>query len=66
VNFHQFIYDLPWLAAFLACLLFVTFGRLVNLCSRILRTINVALRGWPPTHLDADGDFKIERDQDDD
>lgn len=24
----------------------------------LLRTIKVAIRGWPPAHLDADGDFK--------
>ena len=26
--------------------------------NRILRSINIALRGWPPAHLDADGDFR--------
>jgi hypothetical protein len=26
--------------------------------NRILRTIKVASRGWPPAHLDADGDWK--------
>jgi len=26
--------------------------------NRILRTIRVAARGWPPPHCDADGDFK--------
>lgn len=30
------------------------------LVQRILRTIKVALRGWPPAHLDADGDWKPE------
>jgi len=25
---------------------------------RPLRTINILFRGWPPEHLDADGDFK--------
>ncbi len=24
------------------------------------RMVNVALRGWPPAHLDADGDWKPE------
>lgn len=27
---------------------------------RGLRTINVCARGWPPSHLDADGDWKPE------
>lgn len=25
---------------------------------RFLRMFNIVLRGWPPPHLDADGDFK--------
>jgi len=31
-----------------------------NLPKHILRTIKVAIRGWPPEHLDADGDWKPE------
>lgn len=27
---------------------------------RVTRTINVTSRGWPPSHLDADGDWKPE------
>jgi hypothetical protein len=30
----------------------------VKLANRLLRTIKVAIRGWPPPHLDADGDWK--------
>lgn len=26
--------------------------------NRILRTVKVLVRGWPPIHLDADGDWK--------
>ncbi len=26
--------------------------------NRILRSINIANRGWPPVHCDADGDYK--------
>ena len=26
--------------------------------NRLMRTIKVAIRGWPPSHLDADGDWK--------
>jgi len=46
------------------------------LCSRVLRTINIATQGWPPEYLDADGDqwqpedgddveFELEGDEDD-
>lgn len=26
------------------------------LCKFLVRSINIAIRGWPPAHLDADGD----------
>lgn len=28
--------------------------------SRTLRAIMVSIKGWPPAHLDADGDWKSE------
>lgn len=28
--------------------------------NRVLRTIKVVCRGWPPAHLDADGDWRPE------
>lgn len=28
--------------------------------NRWMRSRNIAARGWPPAHLDADGDFKPE------
>lgn len=31
--------------------------RLIN---RTYRVINIAIRGWPPAHVDADGDWKPE------
>ena len=31
---------------------------LFRLPNRLLRSIKVLVRGWPPEHLDADGDFK--------
>ena len=31
---------------------------LAKLANRILRAINIACRGWPPSHLDADGDWR--------
>ena len=30
--------------------------------NRLLRFIVILFRGWPPEHLDADGDFKIEKE----
>lgn len=30
----------------------------IRLICRLLRTIKVVARGWPPPHLDADGDWR--------
>ena len=29
-----------------------------TLCNRILRHYNIKQNGWPPSHLDADGDWE--------
>jgi hypothetical protein len=44
---HEF---LAWCALWLAW----------KFCNRLMRTIKVCVRGWPPEHLDADGDWKPE------
>jgi hypothetical protein len=33
------------------------------LVHHVLRTIKICLRGWPPAHLNAIGDFKTEPDE---
>lgn len=38
-------------------LFFIT-NAVIMILSRLFRTINIAFRGYPPSHLDADGDFK--------
>ena len=38
--------------------LFFILNMTIRITSRSLRTINVLSRGWPPGHLDADGDIK--------
>lgn len=46
---------LGWPAAWFAVVVVNTIFRIIN---RLFRTINVCVRGWPPEHLDADGDWK--------
>jgi hypothetical protein len=51
----------PWLFALVLCPLvatvLVTLLRMPFLCwNRYLRSRNIKTQGWPPEHLDADGD----------
>lgn len=46
--------DRHWFLA-LAMILALKFPFLIM--NRVLRSLNIALRGWPPPHVDADGDF---------
>jgi hypothetical protein len=50
----------PWLAFGLSALavyvLCLPFGFAFRCWNRYLRSRNIAARGWPPEHLDADGD----------
>ena len=61
-NFWGEHWFLAWSALWLvwgAILLPVAVASLVaKLANRILRTIKVAARGWPPAHLDADGGWR--------
>jgi len=54
-EFYDFCRDLPWLAFILICAAYYT-------VSHVIRAINIGLRGWPPDHLDADGDHKGRKD----
>lgn len=56
--FDLFVYDNPVLAGLL---LFAAMYYSFLIFNRILRSINIALRGWPPAHLDADGDWREEK-----
>lgn len=47
-----------WLPILLAVYIIAHYG---FLCwNRLMRHLNIRRAGWPPTHLDADGDFKPE------
>lgn len=48
----------PFLAVCELWLIGCLAGVAFKIINRTLRTFKVALRGWPPSHLDADGDFK--------
>lgn len=58
MNLWQFMSDSPWLALAIV----VTVGVLVETVVKMtMRGINIAKHGWPPPHVNADGDFKEEQ-----
>lgn len=46
-------------------LFYIAVHYFVNFLNRVLRMIMVTLRGWPPEHLDADGDWNEYEDEPD-
>jgi len=56
-----------WFMALLAgmALYGIGYALLFRLPNRIIRSRNIKNQGWPPEHLDADGDFKQEEDSND-
>lgn len=50
----------------LLVIVLILIGLLWDIITRIFRTINIGLHGWPPPHLNADGARKSEYEVDDD
>jgi len=42
----------------IAMLLYFGVNGVLKITSRVIRMIVILFRGWPPNHLDADGDHK--------
>lgn len=55
MNMWQFMSDSPWLTAFLALLLIELINKVIQ---RGYRVMILRKNGWPPAHLDADGDWR--------
>lgn len=49
-----------WVGFFITSYLFLHYALkfLLKAWSRFLRHMNIRKHGWPPTHLDADGDWR--------
>lgn len=61
MTFWNFWHDhlfLAWCALWLIWGAFSVAALPFKIINRIIRSINIAIRGWPPAHLDADGDWK--------
>ena len=55
MNMWELISDSPWISFFLAI---VVVGGTVQLINCIMRHWNIRKHGYPPSHCDADGDFR--------
>lgn len=61
MNVFEFMSASPWLTFFLVWILATPVVWVVSLP---FRAINIAIRGWPPAHIDAAGKLKkIEQDK---
>jgi hypothetical protein len=58
MNVWQFAADNPVTAVIFALIAATCFKTIFWAFGRYLRSRNIASMGWPPEHLDADGDFK--------
>ena len=58
-EFYTWFAGLHGMVEFAIILLFGCIIRVIfQVINRILRTIKVSRHGWPPAHIDADGDWK--------
>ena len=60
MDIFNFMSDSPFLTFFLVLIAGEVIVRVVvNLPNRVLRHWNIRKHGYPPSHCDADGDFKV-------
>lgn len=57
VEFFGGSYFLAWCSLWLFWMLVPIMFYIFKIINRVIRSINIIFRGWPPPHLDADGDF---------
>jgi hypothetical protein len=50
--------------AFVISLMSLPFTFMMRLVNRVIRHLNISKCGWPPSHLDADGDWKQTEEED--
>lgn len=66
MNLLNFMSEHVILAFFIICSIYhavvLPFKLVAKLLNRWMRHMNIMAKGWPPIHLDADGDWKPEKD----
>ena len=67
-TFYEFASESPFLTFFLALIVAGVLKTAIrtpfHIWNRYCRSRNIRERGWPPSHLDADGDWKPEPSKD--
>lgn len=59
MNAYDVMAASPYLTFILGVLSLLTITHAMFRCwNRLMRHMNIRKHGWPPQHLDADGDFK--------
>jgi len=56
----RFIFSNFWIWLGFAILFEIPFNMIVKIVKHLVRGASIRKHGWPPAHLDADGDFKKE------
>lgn len=59
-EFYAFAGEHPVLTFILAIIASSVICYPLKIVNRMIRHMNIRKAGWPPTHLDADGDWKEE------
>lgn len=71
MSIYEFMIESPATTLILALFALIALGFVLTLIlsltfkpfNRWIRHKNIVAKGWPPPHLDADGDFKPEGDE---
>lgn len=61
MNILQFMFSSFWIWLGMMLLISIPAQAVVSIISRLIRRSMVLKQGWPPNHLDADGDIKKEK-----
>ncbi len=66
MEYLEFVFSSFWVFIGSLILISVILQFPFNMWNRFLRNLNIKRQGWPPPHLDADGDFRKKKEVSDD
>ncbi len=64
MTFIELMHEHPLVTAFLGFCALCVLEYPLKLINRWIRHRNIVAKGWPPAHLDADGDWQKDRPHD--